>query len=123
MSDKIIQTSTSPWSSPIVIIINKDGIDILLCIDYRRVNQLARWMVYPMPLINELLQDMDRDLWYCSLDMANGFWGVEITDRAKMISAFSFCYAVRSISMATKAFWVENAPQMYQSLMDDALYG
>ena len=90
MSDKIIQTSTSPWSSPIVIIINKDGIDILLCIDYRRVNQLARWMVYPMPLINELMQDMDRALWYCSLDMANGFWGVEITDRAKMISAFSF---------------------------------
>ena len=66
---KIIRPSTSPWASPIVVIIKKNGVDIRLCIDYRRVNQLTRLMVYPMPLISELLQDMDKALWYCSLDM------------------------------------------------------
>ena len=59
-----------------------------MCIDYRRVNQLTRLMVYPMPLIGDLLQDMDKAMWYCSLDMASGFWVVEMKKRARSISAF-----------------------------------
>ncbi|KAE9333740.1 hypothetical protein PR003_g13870 [Phytophthora rubi] len=62
--------STSPWVSPIVVIIKKNGIDIRLCIDYRLVNSLMRLMIYPMPLINDLVEDLDKVLWYCSLDMA-----------------------------------------------------
>ena len=88
LSAKIIRPSISPWASPIVVIIKKNGEDIRLCIDYRRVNQLPRLMVYPMPLISELLQDMDKAMWYCSLDMASGFWVVEMTERARSISAF-----------------------------------
>ncbi|KAG2763611.1 hypothetical protein PC129_g10861 [Phytophthora cactorum] len=45
--------------SPIVIIIKKNGMDIPLSIDYRLVNCLTRLMVYPMPLINELLEDLN----------------------------------------------------------------
>ncbi|GMF52028.1 unnamed protein product [Phytophthora fragariaefolia] len=62
----------SPATSPIGIIIKKNGVDIRLCIVYRLVNSLARLMVYPMPLINDLLEDLDKELWYCSLDMASG---------------------------------------------------
>ncbi|GMF40659.1 unnamed protein product [Phytophthora fragariaefolia] len=64
LSVKIIQHSTSPWASPIVVITKKNGIDILLCIDYRLVNRLTRLMVYPMPLINDLLDDLEKVLWY-----------------------------------------------------------
>ncbi|POM57809.1 Reverse transcriptase [Phytophthora palmivora] len=67
----MIQHSTSPWASPIVVIIKKNGIDIRLCIDYRLVNSLTRLMVYPMPLINDLLDDLDEVLWDWSLDMAS----------------------------------------------------
>ncbi|POM58656.1 Reverse transcriptase, partial [Phytophthora palmivora] len=88
LSARMIRPSTSPWASPIVVIIKKNGIDIRLCIDYRLVNSLTRLMVYPMPLINDLLDDLDKVLWYCSLDMASGFWVVPMTDRARSISAF-----------------------------------
>ncbi|KAE8982050.1 hypothetical protein PF005_g21993 [Phytophthora fragariae] len=74
LSARIIQNSTSPWASPIVVIIKKKGVDIRLCISYRLTNSLTRLMVYPMPLINDLLDDLDKVLWYCSLDMASGFW-------------------------------------------------
>ncbi|KAE9336912.1 hypothetical protein PF008_g12791 [Phytophthora fragariae] len=80
--------STSPWASPIVVIIKKNGVDIRLCIDYRLVNSLTRLKIYPMPPINDLLEDLDKVLWYCSLDMASGFWVVTMTDRARAISAF-----------------------------------
>ncbi|KAE9180282.1 hypothetical protein PF005_g23341 [Phytophthora fragariae] len=88
LSAKIIRHSTSPWASPIVVIIKKNGVDIRLCIDYRLVNGLTKLMIYPMPLINDLLEDLDKVLWYCSLDMASGFWVVSMTDRARAISAF-----------------------------------
>ncbi|KAE9231796.1 hypothetical protein PF004_g10108 [Phytophthora fragariae] len=45
-------------------------------------------MIYPMPLINDLLEDLDKVLWYCSLDMTSGFCVVSVTDRARAISAF-----------------------------------
>ena len=121
LSAKIIRPSTSPWASPIVVIIKKNGEDIRLCIDYRRVNQLTRLMVYPMPLISELLQDMDKAMWYCSRDMASGFWVVEMTERARAISAFNTPMGL--FEWSRMPFGLKNAPQIYQRLIDNALYG
>ncbi|OWZ02647.1 LOW QUALITY PROTEIN: reverse transcriptase [Phytophthora megakarya] len=95
LSAKMINYSRSPWASPIVVIIKKNGVDIRLCIDYRLVNSLTQLMIYPMPLITALLEDLESTLWYCSLDMASGFWVVILTDRARLIS--SFYHAVRGI--------------------------
>ncbi|POM69475.1 Hypothetical protein PHPALM_14235 [Phytophthora palmivora] len=62
LSAKMISYSRSPWASPIVVIVKKNGVDIRLCIDYRLVNRLTQLMVYPMPLINDLLEDLDKVL-------------------------------------------------------------
>ncbi|KAE8999476.1 hypothetical protein PR002_g18440 [Phytophthora rubi] len=121
LSARIIQNSTSPWASPIVVIIKKNGIDIRLYIDYRLINSLTRLMVYPMPLINDLLDDLDKVLWYCSLDMASGFWVVSMTDRARMISAFITPFGL--FEWNRMLFGLKNAPQIYQRLIDNALYG
>ncbi|POM78943.1 Reverse transcriptase [Phytophthora palmivora] len=88
LSAKMISYSRSPWASPIVVIVKKNGVGIRLCIDYRLVNSLTQLMVYTMPLINDLLGDLDKILWYCSLDMASRFWVVTMTDRVRAISAF-----------------------------------
>ncbi|GMF40034.1 unnamed protein product [Phytophthora fragariaefolia] len=121
LSAKIIQHSPSPWSSPIVVIIQKNGVDIRLRIDYRLVNSLTRLMVYPMPLINDLLDDLDKVLWYCSRDMASGFWVVSMTDRARAISAFITPFGL--FEWNRMPFGLKNAPQIYQRVLDNALYG
>ncbi|KAE8981063.1 hypothetical protein PR002_g23935 [Phytophthora rubi] len=121
LSAKIIRHSTSPWASPIVVIIKKNGVDIRLCIDYRLVNGLTKLMIYPMPLINDLLEDLDKVLWYCSLDMASGFWVVSMTDRARAISAFITPFGL--FEWNRMPFGLKNAPQIYQRPIDNALYG
>ncbi|KAE9305192.1 hypothetical protein PF008_g21782 [Phytophthora fragariae] len=118
---RIINMSTSPWASPIVVIIKKNGVDIRLCIDYRLVNSLTRLMIYPMPLINDLLKDLDKVLWYCSLDMASGFRVVTMTDRARAISAFITPFG--RFEWNRMPFGLNNAPQIYQRMIDNALYG
>ncbi|GMF16978.1 unnamed protein product [Phytophthora fragariaefolia] len=119
LSAKIIQHSTSPWASPIVVIIKNNGFDIHLCIDYRLVNSLTRLMVYPLPLINDLLGDLDKVLWYCSLDMASGFWVVSMTDRARAVSAFITPFGL--FERNRMPIGLKN--QIYQRLLDNALYG
>ncbi|GMF23207.1 unnamed protein product [Phytophthora fragariaefolia] len=84
----LIAFSDSPWASPIVIVLKKNGVDIRLCIEYKMVNSVTPTMEYAMPLVDGLLTDMEGYLWYCSLDAASGFWAVMMTQRARKISVF-----------------------------------
>ena len=77
-------------------------------------------MIYPMPLISELLQDMDKAMWYCSLDMASGFWVVEMTEWARISTFIAPSGLYEWLRMP---FGLKNAPQIYQRLIDNALYG
>ncbi|GMF34609.1 unnamed protein product [Phytophthora fragariaefolia] len=70
----LIAFSNSPWASPIVIVLKKNGVDIRLCIDYKLVNAITLMMAYAMPLVDDLLTELDAYLWFCSLDAASGFW-------------------------------------------------
>ena len=53
--------------------------------------------------------------------MASGFWVVEMTERARMISAFITPSGL--FEWLRIPFGVKNAPQIYQRLIDNALYG
>ncbi|OWZ09002.1 Eukaryotic/viral aspartic protease [Phytophthora megakarya] len=85
------------------------------------VNGLTQLMVYPMPLVTDLLDDMDKYRWYCSLDMASGFWVVPMTDRARLIFAFITPFGL--FEWLRMSFGLGNAPQIYLRLIDNALYG
>ncbi|OWZ03421.1 reverse transcriptase [Phytophthora megakarya] len=121
LSAKMINYSRSPWASPIVVISKKNGVDIRLCIDYRLVDSLTQLMVYPMPLINDFLEDLESTLWYCSLDMTSGFWVVKMTYRACLISVFITPFG--QFEWNRIPFGLKNTSQIYQRMIDNALYG
>jgi hypothetical protein len=56
----LIRYSSSPWASPIFIVLKRNGKDFGLCIDYRLVNGLTKLMVYAMPLIDDLLDNFEH---------------------------------------------------------------
>ncbi|KAG6613167.1 reverse transcriptase [Phytophthora cinnamomi] len=78
----LIEHSESPWVSPIVIVLKKNGVDIRMCIDYRVVNGFIRLSNYPLPLIDDLLIGFEGAMWFMSLDMASGFWAIRMTERS-----------------------------------------
>ncbi|OWZ12444.1 reverse transcriptase [Phytophthora megakarya] len=88
LSAKMISYSRSPWASPIVVIIKKNGVNVRLGIDHLLFNCLTQLTVYPMTLINDLLDYLESTFWYCLLDMASGFWVAKMLNYVRLISAF-----------------------------------
>ena len=80
----IIQESNSVWSSPTVLVKKNDG-TMRFCIDYRRLNQAMKVDAYPLPHIEDSLNTLGG----CSLDLASGYWQVEMdaADREKTSSS------------------------------------
>ena len=82
---------------------------------------MTRLMVCLMPLISELLRDIDEAMWYCSLGMASGFYVVKMNETARAI--FAFITPSGLFKWLRMTFGLKKAPQIYQRLIDDALYG
>uniref|UniRef100_H3GYL0 Uncharacterized protein n=1 Tax=Phytophthora ramorum TaxID=164328 RepID=H3GYL0_PHYRM len=117
----LVAFSDSPWASPIVIVLKKNGVDIRLCINYKLVNAVTAIMEYAMPLVDDLLTDLEAYLWFCSLDAASGFWAIMMTMRARKVSAF-VC-ALGHFEWLRMPFGLKNAPMIYQRMIDNALWG
>ena len=117
----LIVMSESEWASPIVLVVKKNKVDIRLCIDYRMVNSLTKLKTYSMPLIDDMLDNLHAINWYCSIDAASGFWAIPMTARAQKISAF-IC-PLGHFEWTRMAQGLKNAPQLYQRILDNAIYG
>ncbi|XP_062704651.1 uncharacterized protein LOC134286957 [Aedes albopictus] len=79
LDDGIIQPSTSEFSSPIVLAHKKDG-SRRLCVDYRRLNKVLVRDHFPLPLIEDILDDLHEARVFSTLDLENGFFHVPVDD-------------------------------------------
>ena len=57
LASGVIRPSTSPWASSIVLVEKKDG-GVRFCVDFRKLNQVARFDAYPMPLVEEVFESI-----------------------------------------------------------------
>ena len=84
----IVKESESEWSSPMVIVMKKDG-GICICVHFRKLNQLIKFDVYPMPRIDDLLDAVGRVKYLTTLDLAKGYWQVPMHKDDQAKTAFS----------------------------------
>ena len=116
----IIQPSSSPWSSPIVLVRKKDG-SLRFCMDYRKVNAVTKKDAYPLPRVDETLDTLSGSQWFSTLDLLSGYWQVEMspTDREKT----AFATPEGLYELKVMPFGLCNAPSTFQRLMDSVLKG
>ena len=116
----IIEPSKSPWASPIVLVTKKDG-SKRFCADYRMLNDLTVKDSYPIPRIEESLDSLAGAKWFSTLDLASGYWQVELDEAAKEKSAF----VVRSglYQWTVMPFGLCNAPATFERLMENIMRG
>jgi len=73
----VIIPSVSPWASPVVMVKKKDG-SWRFCVNYRNVNSVTKRDCYPLPCIDDTLVALIGSKWFSTLDLANGYWQVEM---------------------------------------------
>lgn len=59
------------------------------CVDYRRLNASTVKDAYPLPRIDESLEQLSGYSWFSTLDMFSGYWQVELDPADKTKTAFA----------------------------------
>lgn len=72
LNSSFIQPSRNAFSSPVLLIRKKDG-SWWFCIDYRMLNAITVKSKFPVPIVDELLDELSGAKWFSCLDLRAGF--------------------------------------------------
>jgi len=90
---KIIQPSNSPWNAPLNVVSKKPDAQgkpqYRVCVDFRRLNQITVRGAFPIPRIDEILDQLGRSRYYSTLHLASGYHQVPIRPEDRQKTAFS----------------------------------
>ena len=121
LSDQgLIEPSTSPWSSALVLVKKKDG-SLRCCVDYRLLNAATIKDSYPLPRIDDTLDALVGSKWFSTLDLKSGYHQVPVAEVDRPKTAFS---AGNSLwQWRVLPFGLSNAPATFERLMESVLAG
>ena len=109
-----MQESQSPWGAPVLVVKKKDG-GLRMRIDYRGLNNLTIKNKYPLPLIDELFDQLRDAVVYSKLDLRQGYYQLRI--RKEDIPKIVFNARYGHFEFAVMPFGLTNAPAAFMDLM------
>nr|GFA83671.1 reverse transcriptase domain-containing protein [Tanacetum cinerariifolium] len=128
----IYPISDSPWVSPVYCVPKKGGFTIVenedneliltrlvtgwrVCIDYRKLNEATRKDHFPLPFMDQMLERLAGNQYYCFLDGFSGYFQIAIDPKDQEKTTFICQY--RTFAYRRMSFGLCNAPGMFQRCM------
>lgn len=116
----VISPSDSPWNNPVLLVMKKDG-TARFCLDLRRLNDCTKKDAYALPRIDDGFDALSGACWFSTMDLAAGYWQVEIDPRDRPKTAFSAGSGHYHFNVMS--FGLCNAPATFERLMERVLSG
>ena len=116
----IIRPSRSPFHSPLVPVVKKDG-TIRLCVDFRNLNTHIISDSYPLPNISQILHNLGKGKIFSCLDLKQGYHQIPLTEESKPYTAFiapGGLYEYNVMPMGLK-----DSPSAFSRIINQVLVG
>lgn len=123
----IIVPSKSPWSSPVVLVSKKKLNDqdpdekprFRLCVDYRKLNKVTKTDAFPLPMIQDALDQVGPSQWFSIIDLKSAFLQVPLSPEDQEKTAFVTKNGQYQFTVLP--FGLKNSPAIFQRLMTNVL--
>ena len=111
LQDGIIEPSTSPWNSPVVLVKKSNG-ELRFCVDYRRLNNVTEPECFPLPRLEDVFDTIgnSKAQVFSVLDLRSGFWQIPLDPETKHKTAFVTHHGIFQFNRLP--FGLRNAPTL-----------
>jgi len=115
LDKKFVRPSVSPWGAPVLLVKKKDG-SMRLCIDYRQLNKVTIKNRYPLPRINDLMDQLVGARVFSKIDLRSGYHQIKVKHEDMQKTTFRTRYGHYEDSVMP--FGVTNAPGVFMEYMN-----
>ena len=112
----IITRVRSPWSAPVLLVKKKDA-TYRVVVDYTRLNAKTEDDSFPLPVPKTTFQALNNARYFSTLDLASGYWQVEIDE--KDIPKTAFNTRKGTFAFLRMPMGLKNAPAAFQRFMTE----
>jgi hypothetical protein len=111
-----IRHGTSSYVSPIFFISKKDGQELRMVIDYRRLNEITKKDFYPLPNLRMELEKLSKHHLFSKFNVRAGYNNICIAEEDQYKAAFKTPFGTFIPNVMTFGFC--NAPSIFQHAMN-----
>nr|KYP62982.1 Transposon Ty3-G Gag-Pol polyprotein [Cajanus cajan] len=128
LEKQMIRPSVSPWGAPVLLVKKKDG-GVRLCVDYRQLNKLTIKNKYPLPRIDDLMDQLRGASIFSKIDLRSRYHQIRVKEEDIPKIAFrirrfieGFSKIVMPLTQLTRKdhpfVWTEECEKSFQELKE-----